>query len=182
MVKSASLKGNSRLSRNSEEKDKMSPSIKAVALDVDGVLTDGTFWWGVNGEEYKRFSFADVMGISLGIKAGLLFALISGESSPLVDRFAEKMGITDVHKGCKDKAAALHSFVQKHNLALSEVCFMGDDVNDLQAMASAGLSAAPANAQNAVKLKAALVTTRSGGQGAVRELVDELLLRINQES
>ncbi|MEW6668832.1 MAG: HAD family hydrolase [Thermodesulfobacteriota bacterium] len=155
--------------------------IKAVALDVDGVLTDGTFWWTANGEEYKRFSFADVMGISLGIKAGLVFALISGESSPLVDRFAAKMGITDVHKGCKDKAGALHSFVQKHGIALSEVCFMGDDVNDLQAMASAGLSAAPANAQEAVRLKATLVTSRRGGHGAVRELVDQLLLRMNQD-
>jgi 3-deoxy-D-manno-octulosonate 8-phosphate phosphatase (KDO 8-P phosphatase) len=72
--------------------------IKAVALDVDGVLTDGSFWWGPNGEEFKQFNFADVMGISLGRKAGLLFALISGEASPLVDRFAEKMGIVDVYK------------------------------------------------------------------------------------
>jgi 3-deoxy-D-manno-octulosonate 8-phosphate phosphatase (KDO 8-P phosphatase) len=108
--------------------------------------------------------------------------LISGESSPLVDRFAEKMGITDVHKGCKDKAFALNSFVQKHNIALSEVCFMGDDVNDLPAMASAGLSAAPANAQEAVRLKATLIMSHNGGQGAVRELVDQLLLRMHQES
>jgi len=81
--------------------------IKAVALDVDGVLTDGTFWWGPDGEEYKRFSFLDIMGVSLGRKAGLVFALISGEDSPLVDRYAAKMGITDVFKGCKDKASAL---------------------------------------------------------------------------
>ena len=149
--------------------------IKAVALDVDGVLTDGTFWWGANGEEYKRFSFADVMGISLGMKAGLIFALISGESSPLVDRFAEKMGITDVHKGCKDKAIALRSFVQKYNIALSEVCFMGDDVNDLPAIALAGFSAAPANAHDSVKEKVMLITKHGGGQGAVRELVDLIL-------
>jgi len=149
--------------------------IKAVALDVDGVLTDGTFWWGANGEEYKRFSFADVMGISLGIKAGLIFALISGENSPLVDRFAEKMGITDVHKGCKDKGIALNSFVQKHNIALSEVCFMGDDVNDLSAIALAGFSATPANAHDSVKEKVMLITKHSGGQGAVRELVDFIL-------
>jgi 3-deoxy-D-manno-octulosonate 8-phosphate phosphatase (KDO 8-P phosphatase) len=158
----------------------MPSSIKAVALDVDGVLTDGTFWWGANGEEYKHFSFADVMGISLGIKAGLIIALISGENSPLVDRFAEKMGIMDVHKGCKDKASALQTFAAKHNIRLSEICFMGDDVNDLQAMALAGLSAAPSNAQDAVKFRAQLVTSNGGGQGAVRELVDELLLRMQQ--
>ena len=80
--------------------------IKAIALDVDGVLTDGTFWWDVDEAETKRFSFLDVMGISLGRKAGLIFALISGEDSPLVDRYAEKLGITDVYMGCKDKGAA----------------------------------------------------------------------------
>ena len=81
-------------------------------------LTDGGFWWGPNGEEFKQFNFADVMGISLGRKAGLRFALISGEASPLVDRFAEKMGIVDVYKGCKDKAAALRAFAEKHDLSL----------------------------------------------------------------
>jgi len=144
-------------------------------LDVDGTLTDGTFIWGTDDKEYKKFSFADVMGISLGSKAGLIFALISGESSPLVDQFAKKMGITDVHKGCKDKASALQIFIQKHNVVLSEVCFMGDDVNDLDAIALAGLSAAPSNAQKVVKLKVDLVTAHCGGQGAVRELIDHIL-------
>jgi 3-deoxy-D-manno-octulosonate 8-phosphate phosphatase (KDO 8-P phosphatase) len=153
-------------------------SIKAVALDVDGVLTDGTFWWGANGEEYKRFSFTDIMGVSLGRKAGLVFALVSGENSPLVDRFAEKMGITDVYKGCKDKASALRSFAEKHDLDLCKVCFIGDDVNDLAALELAGLSAAPANAHETVRRKATLVTQHSGGQGAVRELVDMLVARL----
>jgi 3-deoxy-D-manno-octulosonate 8-phosphate phosphatase (KDO 8-P phosphatase) len=147
-------------------------------MDVDGVLTDGSFWWGANGDEFKRFSFADVMGISLGQKAGLLFALISGENSSLVDRFAEKMGITDVYKGCKDKAIALYSFAQEHNLDLSQVCFMGDDVNDLAAMESAGLAAAPANAHESVRRKATMVTQHCGGQGAVRELIDLLMARL----
>ena len=88
--------------------------IKAVALDIDGVLTDGNFYWGSNGEELKKFSFSDVMGVSLGQKAGLIFALISGESNTLIDRFAEKMGIVDIYKGSKDKAAALCSFSQKY--------------------------------------------------------------------
>jgi 3-deoxy-D-manno-octulosonate 8-phosphate phosphatase (KDO 8-P phosphatase) len=151
--------------------------IKAVGLDVDGVLTDGGFWWGPNGEEFKQFNFADIMGISLGRKAGLIFALISGEASPLVDRFAQKMGITDVHKGCKDKAAALRAFAQKHGLDLRCVCFMGDDVNDLPALELAGMSAAPANAQKQVRQRVDLVTERGGGHGAVRELIENLLLR-----
>jgi 3-deoxy-D-manno-octulosonate 8-phosphate phosphatase (KDO 8-P phosphatase) len=151
--------------------------IKAIALDVDGVLTDGGFWWGPNGEEWKRFCFADVMGISLGKKAGLIFALISGEASPLVDRFAAKMGIEDVFKGCKDKATALREFVGRHGLQLSEVAFMGDDVNDLGAMEIAGVSAAPANAHVSVVMQAAHCCTIEGGYGAVRELVDRVLAR-----
>ena len=150
-------------------------TIRAVALDVDGVLTDGGFWWGPSGEEFKRFCFADVMGISLALKAGIRFALISGEDSPLVDRYAAKMGISDVYKGCKDKAAALRSFAAAHHLEMAQICFMGDDVNDLGALALAGLSAAPANACLQVKHQAMLVTQVSGGAGAVRELLDLLL-------
>jgi len=149
--------------------------IRAVALDVDGVLTDGTFTWGPDGEESKRFSFRDVMGISLARKAGITFALISGEASPLVDRFAAKMGITDVHKGCKDKGAALEAFARDRGFALEEICFVGDDVNDLSAFALAGLAAAPADAHPAAKRAAAFVSSLGGGQGAVREILDHLL-------
>jgi 3-deoxy-D-manno-octulosonate 8-phosphate phosphatase (KDO 8-P phosphatase) len=150
--------------------------IKALALDVDGVLTDGGIWWGPNGEEWKRFCFADIMGVSLAKKAGLIVALISGEDSPLVDRFASKMGITAVEKGCKDKARALRSFAERRGLALREICFMGDDVNDLEAMRIAGLAAAPAGAVPEVLKAAAFIAQKSGGNGAVRELVDALVM------
>lgn len=148
--------------------------IRAIALDVDGVLTDGGFWWGPDGGEWKRFCFADVMGISLGRKAGIVFALISGEESPLVDRFAAKMGITDVFKGCKDKAAALRDFASRHALDLRDIAFMGDDVNDLGAMKIAGVSAAPADARPQVLAVVGFRSRYAGGNGAVRELVDAI--------
>ena len=151
--------------------------IKAMALDIDGVLTDGTFIWGPNGEEYKQFSFSDVMGISLASKAGIIFALISGEDNVLIDRFAEKMKIVDVSKGCKDKAAALISFAKKNKIKLSQICFMGDDVNDIGALKLAGLSAAPANAHKSVKNKVDIITKNSGGKGAVRELLDLIIFK-----
>ena len=150
-------------------------AIKAIALDVDGVLTDGGVWWGPDGAEWKRFSFADIMGVSLARKAGLIVTLISGEDSPLVDRFAAKLNLPDITKGCKDKAAALRSFAVRQNLALEEICFMGDDVNDLAAMALAGFSAAPASAHEAARRAAGFVTAAAGGNGAVRELVDRIL-------
>jgi 3-deoxy-D-manno-octulosonate 8-phosphate phosphatase (KDO 8-P phosphatase) len=149
--------------------------IKAVALDVDGVLTDGSFLWGPNGETFKSFSFRDVMGISLASKSGIRFALISGEASPLVDRFAEKMGIADVHKGCTDKAAALEEFAARHGLSPEEVCFVGDDVNDIAAFAVAGLAAAPSDAHPKAKLAADYVAQAGGGRGAVREILDRLM-------
>jgi len=150
-------------------------ALKAIALDFDGVLTDGGVWWGPDGAEWKRLSFADVMGVSLARKAGLLVTIISGEDSPLVDRFAAKLNLGDITKGCKDKATALAAFARRHELLLAEVCFMGDDVNDLAAMQAAGMSAAPADARPAVRHLADMVTTAPGGHGAVRELVDLIL-------
>lgn len=150
-------------------------AIKAVALDVDGVLTDGSVWWGPNGEEWKRFCFHDIMGVSRARKAGIVFTLISGENSPLVDRFAQKMGITDVCKGCKDKAAALRDFADRQGYALKTIAFMGDDINDVPAMEICGFAAAPSNAHPSALAAAKLVTQRVGGNGAVREMLDHLL-------
>ncbi len=149
--------------------------IKAIVLDVDGVLTDGGIWWGPAGEEWKRFCFADIMGVSLARKAGLVIALISGEDSPLVDRFAAKMGIANIEKNCKDKASALQRFADRASLALSEICFMGDDVNDVAAMQLAGVAAAPANAQPVARRCASFISVSNGGNGAVRELVEAVL-------
>jgi 3-deoxy-D-manno-octulosonate 8-phosphate phosphatase (KDO 8-P phosphatase) len=149
--------------------------VDAVVMDVDGVLTDGTFWWGPDGQEWKRFSFADVMGLSRGRAAGLYFGLISGEASSLVDRFAKKLGILEVFSGCKDKGAALRLFSERLEIPLERICFVGDDVNDLPAIAIAGVSAAPANAQPPVLAAASIRLTHRGGDGAVRELIELIL-------
>ena len=153
--------------------------IRALALDVDGVLTDGGLWWGPAGDEWKRFSFADIMGISLARRAGLVLALISGENSPLVDRYAEKMHIRHVVKGCRDKAAALRDFATAAAIDLAAICYMGDDINDLPAMRIAGQSAAPASAAREVLAQAGFIASRSGGNGAVRELVEAILAAQN---
>jgi 3-deoxy-D-manno-octulosonate 8-phosphate phosphatase (KDO 8-P phosphatase) len=157
----------------------MFENVKAIATDVDGVLTDGMFWWGANGEEFKRFSFADVTGVALARQAGLKLALISGESSEsamaLVQRFADKLQITDVYKGCHDKAAAVTEFAARHHLQLSEICFIGDDIPDLPAMKIVGLPVAPANAQAAAREKAAWIASRDGGCGVLREVIDMIL-------
>jgi 3-deoxy-D-manno-octulosonate 8-phosphate phosphatase (KDO 8-P phosphatase) len=149
--------------------------IRAVAMDMDGVLTDGGLWWGPNGEEWKRFCFADIMGVSLARRAGMELALISGEDSPLVDRYAQKLRIRHVTKGCRDKAAALRDFAAATGLELAAVCFMGDDINDLAAMKIAGFSAAPASAAREVLAHVDFIAKSVGGNGAVRELMEALL-------
>lgn len=149
--------------------------IKAIAMDVDGVLTDGGVWWGPNGEEWKRFHFADIMGLSLARKSGMVIALMSGENSPLIDRLATKLGIGGVYKDCKDKASALRAFSERHGLRLEEICFIGDDVNDLPALSIVGLSACPADARPLIRKHCQLVAELAGGNGAVREIVDILL-------
>ena len=150
-------------------------AIKAIALDVDGVFTDGGFLLGPDGSELKRFSFRDVMGVALGRKAGLRFALISGEDGPVLDSLARKLGIQEVHGQCREKGEALKAFAEKEGLPLQSICFMGDDINDLPAMELAGLSACPSDAHQTVKAKATWVLQSGGGKGAVRELIDRLL-------
>jgi 3-deoxy-D-manno-octulosonate 8-phosphate phosphatase (KDO 8-P phosphatase) len=158
-------------------------TLRAIAFDVDGVLTDGTFIWSSTGEESKRFSFTDIMGISLLRRLDLKMALISGEPSPLVDRYAEKMHIPFVAKGTRDKATALRDFTAKFEIPLEQTCFFGDDVNDLSAMEIAGLCACPSNAAAEVLAYVAqhgYLSPLPGGNGAVRSLADAILSARNR--
>lgn len=157
-------------------------TLRAVAFDVDGVLTDGTLTWSSTGEESKSFSFADIMGVSLLRRLGIKLALISGEASPLVDRYAQKLHIDFVSKGTRDKAGALRDFSAKSGVPLDDICFFGDDVNDLFAMEIAGLCACPSTAAAEVLTYVAgrgYVSAHPSGNGAVRSFVDALLTSRN---
>jgi len=152
--------------------------LRAIALDVDGVLTDGLLTWSSAGEESKSFSFADIMGVSLLRRLDIKMALISGEPSPIVDLYAKKMRIEFVAKGIRDKAGALREFVSHAGVSLQQTCFFGDDVNDLPAMEIAGMCACPANAAGEVLRTVAgrgFVAPAPGGRGAVRALADVIL-------
>ena len=154
-------------------------TLAAVAFDVDGVLTDGHLLWSASGEEIKSFHFADIMGISLLRRLGLKLALISGEDSELVSRYAAKMHIHHVTKGTRDKAAALRDFTTKFNLSLAQTAYFGDDINDLFAMEIAGLTCCPANAAADIRAFVAshngFISSQPGGHGAVREFTDTLI-------
>jgi 3-deoxy-D-manno-octulosonate 8-phosphate phosphatase (KDO 8-P phosphatase) len=160
-------------------------TLQAIAFDVDGVLTDGNLTWSPHGDESKSFSFTDIMGVSLLRRIGIKLALISGEASPLVDLYAQKMHIPFVAKGTRDKAAALHDFAAKFNLDLTQTCFFGDDVNDLFAMEVAGLCACPSNAAAevlayvAARKQTGFLSPQPGGHGAVRSFADSVLTARN---
>ena len=149
--------------------------IRALVLDVDGVLTDSGMYYGPDGEVMKKFSSRDGMGIRLLREAGIQVAFITGENSEVVTRRAEKLHIEDVFLGIEDKLPVLQAYAKKKGFSESEIAYMGDDVNDLPCLEWVGLPCAPADATPPVLSVAALVTKRRGGEGAVRELADRVL-------
>jgi 3-deoxy-D-manno-octulosonate 8-phosphate phosphatase (KDO 8-P phosphatase) len=150
-------------------------ALRALVLDVDGVLTDGGLYYAESGEEMKRFDVRDGQGLVLLREAGILVALVTRKTSRIVSRRAEDLGITEVHQGATDKRAVLQSLLARHDIAPAQAGFIGDDVGDLPAMALVGLAAAPADAVPHVRAAADVVTKALAGHGAVRELCDQIL-------
>lgn len=150
--------------------------IRLLALDVDGVLTDGRLWFGNDNEELKAFDIKDGLGIKLLQRSGVAVAIITGRTSELVARRARELGIEHVIQGREDKLAALRSLCETLDLELRQVAYLGDDLPDLSAIRAAGLGAAVADSHWFVARHADHQTTRNGGAGAVRELC-ELILR-----
>jgi YrbI family 3-deoxy-D-manno-octulosonate 8-phosphate phosphatase len=149
--------------------------LRALVLDVDGVLTDGGMYYGPSGEGLKRFNVKDGLGLRLIGEAGLLVALISGENSEILKRRAEKLKIENVFVGVEDKLQTLKEFAAARGIALGEVAYVGDDLNDLAVLGAVALPIAVADAAPEVRKAAAWVTSRRGGDGAVREVCDRIL-------
>ncbi len=149
--------------------------IRLLALDVDGVLTDGGLYIGAGGETCKRFNVQDGLAISCALRNNLTVAIITGRQSEIVCRRAAELGITEIYQGIKDKREMLEELAAKHSLQLTEVAYMGDDLNDLPALNIAGLACAPENAVQEVKDLADFIAAKKGGEGAVREVIETIL-------
>ena len=149
--------------------------IKLLALDVDGVLTDGSIYISPAGEVFKGFNAKDGMGISCALRSGLQIAVITGRQSPIVERRCEELGITLLQQGVKDKRLALQQMAQKLGLVREEIAYMGDDLNDIPAFKASGLNLVPADAAMEVMAVADIITKASGGRGAVREAITMIL-------
>jgi 3-deoxy-D-manno-octulosonate 8-phosphate phosphatase (KDO 8-P phosphatase) len=158
---------------NNQFRDK-AKLIKMLLLDVDGVLTDGTFERH-GTEEIKRFHSRDGIGFVLARRAGLKMGLISGRSSKAVEHRARELKLDFVRLGTDDKLSALQQALEQEGLSEEQVAFMGDDLPDLPVLSRVGLSASVADAHAEVKSRVDYVTRARGGFGAARELVDEIL-------
>lgn len=163
---------------NPQSVERLMP-LRLLAMDVDGVLTDGRITWAVSSDgtltESKSFDVKDGLGISLALAAGLEVAWITGRKSPLVARRAEELRVTHLCQGARDKRAVLASLTERLGMRQEQVLYIGDDLNDLPAFAAAGVKVAVADAVPEVQDAADWVTTAAGGHGAVREVIDAVL-------
>ncbi len=149
--------------------------IEMLAMDVDGVLTDGTLVINADGSESKFFNTLDGHGIRMWRRAGLKVALFSGRASEPTKRRAEQLQIEHVFQDCHDKLPVFEKFLKQLGIAPDKVAYIGDDVMDLPLIRYVGFGAAVANAVDEVKKYADYVTTRTGGNGAVREVIEYIL-------
>ena len=154
--------------------------IRLLAMDVDGVLTDGGMYYGENGEELKKFNTRDGQGVALVHEAGIKTAILTREVTSIVERRAAKMRVGDVRVGVLDKLTELRRIADSHGLTLEEVAYIGDDVHDYEVLCHVGLAVAVRDATRLPRSVAHYVTDAKGGEGAVRELC-ELILDARQD-
>lgn len=149
--------------------------IKLVVLDVDGTLTDGKLYIDNIGNEMKAFDVKDGLAISQSIKQGIKFAIITGKTSKIVEKRGKELGIQEIVQGSWDKVADLKKILEKYSITFSETAYLGDDLIDLKAMKLCGFSACPNDAVNEIKEISDYISTKNGGCGAVREILEKIL-------
>lgn len=154
--------------------------IRVVFFDVDGVLTDGGLYFSDQGEALKRFHTLDGHGLRLLQRAGITPVVISGRDSKALRVRLAALGIEHAYFGTEDKRPAAEQTLHTLGLTWAQAAAMGDDWPDLSVLTRCGLACAPPNAQVEVLARADFVTTRAGGDGAVRELCDLLLVASGQ--
>lgn len=155
--------------------------IKLLVLDVDGCLTNGNIIYDGEGVESKHFDVKDGLGITSWIRLGNDVAIITGRKSAIVAKRANELGIKHLFQGVKDKDTVLRELLDSLNIELKEVAAIGDDLNDYKMLKSVGKSFTPCNGVNEIKEIVGTVLSKNGGEGAVREMIDILLISNNQK-
>jgi 3-deoxy-D-manno-octulosonate 8-phosphate phosphatase (KDO 8-P phosphatase) len=162
-------------SRSGKISRKLLGQIRLFATDVDGVLTDAGMYYAESGDEWKKFDTRDGMGIKLLQRAGIVTAIVTQERTKLVARRAEKLAIPELHQGVMDKLSLIREMATRHGLTLSQVAYIGDDINDLEALKAVGFSASPADGMPQVAAAVDYICQKKGGEGAVREIIEMIL-------
>lgn len=154
--------------------------IRCLVMDIDGTMTDSGVYYSADGEQLKRFSIRDGMGINLWHRAGHISAILTSESSPIVTARAKKLTIQHVLLGSRHKTESVRNLAKELRIDMSEIAYIGDDINDLQAMSLVGVSACPSDAVQSIKDVATFNLSVMGGHGAVREFVEIILIAQNK--
>ncbi len=149
--------------------------MRALGLDVDGVLSDGRLYFSSAGEEIKAFHAHDGHGLKMLLEAGIEVVIITSRASPILERRCGDLGIRHLRQGAGDKLAVAREFLARGGFAAEQFCFAGDDLIDLPVLLAAGLAVAVPNGHQDVRGRCHLVTSLPGGHGAVREISDFLL-------
>lgn len=149
--------------------------IAAVVFDVDGVLTDGSLYYGIEGEQLKVFSARDGMGMAMLRDSGVRMGIVSGRSSPVIEERVRELGIDQIAFRRMDKALALEELATRWKIPVERIACIGDDVVDVPMLRRAGYSACPADADPRVLRVVDRVCESAGGRGAVRELAEAVL-------
>ncbi|MEQ9402759.1 MAG: HAD-IIIA family hydrolase [Cyclobacteriaceae bacterium] len=153
-------------------------NIKFLILDVDGTLTDAGIYILEDGTQFKKFNARDGMGMKEAMKAGVEVGIIShSQVREMVDKRAHMLGLHYCYVGEESKVTICDRWMKKLNLKKEEVAYIGDDINDLEIMQYVGLSACPGDAVEDIKKVSSIILTKNGGEGCVREFIDEYLLK-----
>ena len=152
-------------------------NIKFLVLDVDGVLTDGGMYYSNSGDEFKKFNTKDGMGIKLAIAKGIKIGFLSnGKNDALISNRAALLGVEFVYVGFDNKMKILNDWMNQLKLEYNNIAYIGDDINDAEIISHVGLSACPVDAVKSIKEKVNIILTGKGGEGCVREFIDNYLL------
>lgn len=149
--------------------------IRAIAFDVDGVLSPSTVPMSPDGVPQRMANLKDGYSMVVAVKKGLKMAIISGADTPAVRNRFNIIGITDVFLGSLDKLNIFRDWMKKNGLSPEQVAFVGDDIPDIEPMLECGLPVAPADAAADVKKIARYITSAAGGYGVARELIEQIM-------
>ena len=160
---------------NEEQSIESASKIRLLLLDVDGILTDGKLYFSNSGEESKAFHSLDGHGIKMLMRAGVAVGIITGRKSTIVTNRASDLGIDILYQGREDKIDVLREIIATTGITADAIAYAGDDLPDLPVLQAVGLSFSVPGAHPDLKGAVNAITTRPGGEGAVREITDFIL-------